>query len=352
MKHYLGIIGCGGMGHHHYVNAPKSQGLEVAAVYDILPERVKAHETETVKGYHDLESFLADERIDIVTIAVPNNFHKDLAIRALRAGKNVIMEKPATMNAPELLEVMEVAKETGRVLTMHHNRRWDKDFQMVKTAIEEGTLGKVYDIESLIHGMNGKFLEWRAKVENGGGSLLDWAPHLIDQVLWLTGEKVVSVYAQLFHVLGQEVEDYFKLLLRFESGTLATIEVGTLCLVKQPRWIVHGTKGSMEIEDFGGKVGEIVLDKEHLAEWSSKIIVTDRGPTRTMAPRPPETMEFRPLPDVSGKTDVTEFYSNVMQAIEGAEELKVKPEEVYRIMKIIDAARESDRLGQSIRVEL
>lgn len=352
MNHYLGIIGCGGMGHYHYRTAPKSQGLEVAAVYDIRPERVRAHESETVKGYHDLESFLADDKVDIVTIAVPNNFHKDYAIRALRAGKNVIMEKPATLNAPELEEVMAVAKETGKLLTVHQNRRWDKDFHMVKKTIEEGTLGKVYDIESLIHGMNGKFLEWRAKAENGGGSLLDWAPHLVDQVLWLTGERVASVYGKLFHVLGQEVDDYFKLLLEFASGTVATVEVGTLCLVKQPRWVVHGNKGSMVIEDFAGKTGQIVLDKEHLAEWSEKIIVTDRGPTRTMAPRPPETLEFRELPNVADRTDVTEFYTNVMQAIDGEAELLVKPEQVLRVMRIIDAAKESDRLGQSVSVDL
>ena len=352
MKHYLGIIGCGGMGRYHFMTAPKSQGLEVAAVYDIRPERVKALESETVKGYYDLDSFLADPKVDIVVTAVPNNFHKNYAIKALRAGKNVVLEKPATLNAPELAEVMAVAKETGKLLTVHQNRRWDKDFQMVKKTIQEGTLGKVYDIESLIHGMNGKFLEWRAKAENGGGSLLDWAPHLIDQVLWLTEEKVVSVYANLFHVLGQEVDDYFKVVLKFASGAIATVEVGTLCLVKQPRWIVHGTKGSMEIEDFGASVGEIVLDKEHLAEWSEKIIVTDRGPTRTMAPRPKETLEFRTLPDVSDKTDVTEFYTNVMAAIDGEAELLVTPEQVYRIMQIIDVAKESDRLGQSIAVDL
>ena len=110
--------------------------------------------------------------------------------------------------------------------------------------------------------------------------------------------------------------------------------------------------GSMEIEDFGAKIGEIVLDKEHLAEWSEKIIVTDRGPTRTMAPRPKETLEFRGLPDVSDKTDVTEFYTNVMAAIDGEADLLVTPEQVYRIMQIIDAARESDKTGASVRVDL
>ena len=80
MKHYLGIIGCGGMGHYHYMNAPKSTGLEVAAVYDILPNRVKELETETVRGYHDLDSFLKDDKVDIVTIAVPT-----ISIKTMRS---------------------------------------------------------------------------------------------------------------------------------------------------------------------------------------------------------------------------------------------------------------------------
>lgn len=354
MEHKIGIIGYGGMGgwHEEQIGLRHAiPGLTVGAIYDINPERMELAKS---KGYHtaaSAEEVFNDSSIDLVLVATPNVYHKDLAIRALKAGKNVLVEKPATLDLAEFNEIVAVAKEENRIFTVHQNRRWDKDYQMVKTALENGEIGTPYMLESRVHGKNGKFLEWRDIKEMGGGLILDWAPHLVDQILHLVPCKVTEVYAQLFSVVSHNVDDYFKLLLRFENGTGAMIEVGTLCLVSGPRWIVHGTGGSLIVETYSGG-GQIVKDKAHLAEWNSKIIETDRGPTRTMAPRPPETMEFKELPNVDGKTDWTEFYKNVLAAIEGREELLVQHHDVQRVMAIIDAARESSQKGESLKVEI
>ena len=107
----------------------------------------------------------------------------------------------------------------------------------------------------------------------------------------------------------------------------------------------------MIVENFQGS-GQIVKDKAHLSEWNSKIIETDRGPTRTMAPRPIETMDFLELPNVDGRTDWTEYYKNIMAAIEGREPLLVQHKDVQRVMAIIDAARESSEKGMSLKVEI
>lgn len=349
MEHKLGIIGFGGMGGWHEANVKRVNGLSVAAVYDIKEERVQLAESKGYKGYRRLEDFLKDDSIDLVLVSTPNVYHKELAIKALKAGKNVVVEKPATLNLAEFNEICEVADQEGKVFTVHQNRRWDKDYQMVKKTLEDQEIGEAYMIESRIHGKNGKFLEWRDKKAMGGGLILDWAPHLVDQILHLVPEKVTEVYAQLFSVVSQEVDDYFKLLLRFESGKGAMVEVGTLCLVDGPRWIVQAKGGSMRVDSFQGG-GQIVKDKAHLAEWNSKIIETDRGPTRTMAPRPLETMEFKELPNVDDRTDWTEFYTNVMAAMEGKEELLVQHEDVRRVMAIIDEARKSSEEGMSRKV--
>ncbi len=351
MEHRLGIIGFGGMGGWHEANIKRVDGLSVAAVYDIKEERVALAEEKGYTGYRDLEDFLKDDSFDLVLVSTPNVFHKDLAIKALRAGKNVVVEKPATLNLAEFNEIVEVANEEHKVFTCHQNRRWDKDYQMVKKTLEDGVIGKPYMIESRIHGKNGKFLEWRDIKEMGGGLILDWAPHLVDQILHLIPEKVTEVYAQLFSVVSRNVDDYFKLLLRFESGKGALVEVGTLCLVSGPRWVVHADGGSMIVENFQGS-GQIVKDKAHLSEWNSKIIETDRGPTRTMAPRPIETMDFLELPNVDGRTDWTEYYKNIMAAIERREPLLVQHKDVQRVMAIIDAARESSEKGMSLKVEI
>ena len=133
----------------------------------------------------------------MVTIAVPNNFHKELAIQCLRAGKNVVCEKPVTMNAAELEEIMAVSKETGKLFSVHQNRRWDKDYRIIKKIIEDGTLGAPYFIESRVQGSRGAMYGWRGYKVNGGGMVLDWGVHLLDQMMDMIDSPVVSVDAHL-----------------------------------------------------------------------------------------------------------------------------------------------------------
>lgn len=94
-------------------------------------------------------------------------------IACLRAGKNVVCEKPVAMNAAELEEMIAAAKEAGRVFSVHQNRRWDRDYRMVRRLLEEKTLGEPYFIESRVQGSRGAMFGWRGYKVNGGGMLLD-----------------------------------------------------------------------------------------------------------------------------------------------------------------------------------
>ncbi|MCF0135158.1 MAG: Gfo/Idh/MocA family oxidoreductase [Lachnospiraceae bacterium] len=351
MEHNLGVIGLGFMGSYHANNAGKVEGMHVRAVYDIREDRVQRGEEMGLLGYRTLDELLADEKIDVVVIATPNLYHPELAVKCLEAGKHVICEKPCTMTLAEFDIIATTAERCQKLFTVHQNRRWDQDYLQVKKAVEAGDLGEVHMFESRIHGKNGRFLEWRDNKELGGGIFLDWAPHLVDQILQIQQEKVVSVYAQMFKVVSNNVEDYAKLLLRFESGCGALIEAGTLCLCNGPRWVVHGNGGSMTIDGLAGK-GQIIKDKAHLSDWNMDYIHTAQGPTRTMAPRPVETLEFMDLPSVEGKTDPLDFYRNLVEVLDGKAELIVQPAQVRRVMQIIDAAFESDRTGQSLQVSI
>ena len=95
---------------------------------------------------------LSDPDIDVVLIATPNDCHKPIAIRAMHAGKNVISEKPVTLSSSDLQEMVNVAKETGKFLTVHQNRRWDDDFLIIRKLVEEQKLGHVFRIESRVNG--------------------------------------------------------------------------------------------------------------------------------------------------------------------------------------------------------
>ena len=179
--YHIAIIGYGGMGGWHaqqLLSLPEE--FRLTGVYDINPARIAAAEQDGIYGYPTLDALLEDPEIRTVILAVPNNFQKSLSIQAMRAGKNVICEKPVMLNAAELEEVIAVSEETGRLFSVHQNRRWDKDFCIIRKLIEDGAIGKPFYIESLVHGSKGIPGDWRCVREAGGGMLLDWGVHLID----------------------------------------------------------------------------------------------------------------------------------------------------------------------------
>jgi len=255
----------------------------------------------------------------------------------------VICEKPVAMNAAELEEIINVSKECGKLFTVHQNRRWDADFQMIKKILETGTLKHPYFIESRVQGSRRHIHEWRGYAINGGGMLLDWGVHLIDQLMYLFPSKVISVDAHLQQVHAKEVDDNFTALIRFETGLSALINVSMNCFITQPRWHMCCEDGTAVIYnwDCEGKVVKLNEDAEDLS-WDEVIVYTAAGPTRSMAPRPKETTIELPLPKTDAKW--AEFYMNVCAAINGTAELLVKPEQALRVMKVIDTFFESNRV--------
>lgn len=346
-EHGLAVIGFGGMGGWHVENvSSRIKGIKVKGIYDIREEARQKAKDMGLHVYGSLEEILSDECVDLVTVATPNNFHKDYAIACLKAGKNVVSEKPVTLNAAELMEIIKVQKASGKLFSVHQNRRWDKDFVTVKKVLESDEIGEPYFIESRVQGSRRAMHGWRGYTLNGGGMLLDWGVHLLDQLLQLVPSKVVSVNAHLFSLYSDEVDDNIKIILRFENGVSALTEMATNCLINLPRWHVSCREGTMEIADWAvnGKMVKLKTDQE--MEWSDDIVYTEAGPTRTMAPRPKQTTEEFPLPKV--KSEWTDYYENVLAAIEGKEALLVTPEQALRVMKVVDAAFESHKQGCGI----
>ncbi len=330
----VGIIGYGGMGKHHAWSLTEVEGIEAVAVHDISKARLQLAQENGLKAYETIEEILADESIDIIIVATPNNFHKEHVIKALEAGKNVICEKPVMMNTQELIEVQAVAKKSGKLFSVHQNRRWDEDFLIVKKVIEDNTIGKPYYIESRVQGSKGVPGDWRCAKGAGGGMLLDWGIHLIDQIIRLVDSPVVEIYAHLLTVKFCDVDDNFKIMFKFEDGTSGFVEVDTNTFINLPRWHVSGTDGTMVINGWGcnGEIAKSNIEAIHLEE---SIVITAAGPTKTMAPRPVGTVEHLELPRI--ESDSRDYYKNFVKAIDGEEELLVKPQESLRLMKIIDA---------------
>lgn len=348
MSFNIAIIGYGGMGgwHADFIRSSLPE-MNLKGVWDIRPERLEAAREKGIFTYESEKQLLFDPEIDLVTIATPNNFHKPLAIKALNAGKNVISEKPVMMNAAELEEVMKAAEKSGKVFTVHQNRRWDKDFCTVKNIIDGNIIGKPHFIESRVLGSRRVLCGWRGYKIDGGGMLLDWGVHLIDQLMWMNKTPVVNVYAELLTIAEKcEVDDNIKIHLTFADGLHAMVQVANHCFIPLPRWHVSCEYGTAVVEDWDANGKIVRLASEDEMAWDESICYTAAGPTRTMAPRPTETIETLELPVAD--PHLTDFYRNVAAATRGEAELIVKPGEALRVMKVIDLAFESGEKKKSI----
>jgi predicted dehydrogenase len=345
MNHKLGIIGYGGMGHLHHHFSPMVDGLDVVAAYDIDRSRVNLAENLGLRPYFKLEDILNDSDVDIILVATPNDSHKELSIAALQAGKHVICEKPVTTNSNDLKEIIKVAKKAQRQFSVHQNRRWDKDFLTVKKVLDEGVIGKPFYVESRVQGSRGIPGDWRRIKASGGGMMFDWGVHLLDQMMSMINSPVMEVYAHIFNVNYPEVDDNLKIMLKFDNNISALLEVDTFCLINLPRWQILGSEGTMQLKNWECE-GQILLGSVQEVDWN-EISQTAAGPTRTMAPIKPEMIKEIPIPVVN--SDIGAFYVNYLSALEGREELIVKPEQALRVLRVIEAAFLSSTKGVCVK---
>ena len=348
MKKKLAIIGYGGQGAWHANWANKSDVVELAGIFDIAEKRVNAAKENGIHTYASREELLADESVDIVLCATPNDVHKEIVIDALNAGKHVVCEKPVALSVAEFDEMCAAAEKNGKIFTVHQNRRYDVDYLAMQSIVDSGEIGEMVNIESRIHGSRGIPSDWRCHKPQGGGMILDWGVHLIDQMLRLIPEKIVSLYCEVNNITTNEVDDGFNLRLTFESGKRAVVEVGTYNFLPLPRFYMQAKSGSALIEDWQKK-----CRVAKLKAWCEKDVTpvqTAAGITKTMAPRDEITLDTyeieRPV------SDVHDYYRNLTATIDGKAEIFVKLPEVRRVLLVMEGAFKSAELGTSLKVDI
>lgn len=341
-KFGFAVIGYGGMGSWHTRKVKNEMGeyAELIGIYDIDPARNKVAEENGIHAFASREELLADERIDLVTVATPNDYHKEIAMAALRAGKNVISEKPVTICSADLEEMIACANECGKLFTVHQNRRWDEDYLTMKKLLDDGTLGKVFRIESRVQGSRGIPGDWRNQKQHGGGMVFDWGIHLLDQALMMTlPRKLKTVYAELTNVTNENCDDGFRATLIFDDGLSFYVEVTTSNFISLPLWYMLGENGTSVIDDWDCS-GKTVM----VSDWENRDavpIVAGAGITKTMAPRTDDTIKEYPL-DVQ-KADWGEYYKNVFAYLRGEEPIIVTHDQQRRLLKLVEAIFESGK---------
>lgn len=191
-KYRIGIIGCGGIAHgRHMPSLAKLENVEMVAFSDAV--RGKAEEAASKYGtpdaavYENYQDLLADPTIDIVHVCTPNDSHAEISIAGLEAGKHVMCEKPMAKTAADARRMVEVAKRTGKKLTIGYQNRFRPDSQYLKKLCSEGALGEIYFAKA--HAIRrravptwGVFLD---EEKQGGGPLIDIGTHALDLTLWM-----------------------------------------------------------------------------------------------------------------------------------------------------------------------
>ncbi len=250
------VVGLG-VGQNHAKAAANSKNAELIAVCDLIQEKldkIKELYPETLT-YTDFDKMLENPDIDVISIAVPSAMHADFAVKALKAGKNVLVEKPVDITVEAALKIEQARLETGLKAGVVHQNRYNPDMGVMRDAIISGRIGKVLFGDFAVKWYrtqeyydNGG---WRGTWNmDGGGSLMNQAVHTVDLMQWLMNSEVESISSHMA-VFNHEIEteDFTASLIKFKSGAVATF-ISTTCaypgLSTDIR--VYGTDGSMEAD--------------------------------------------------------------------------------------------------------
>ncbi len=335
----LAVVGYGGMGAYHCKSIKEncSDILKVTGCYDIDEKRMEVARKDGYRTYESFDEIASDEEVDAVLLTVPNDCHLPYAKKCALSGKHILTEKPAALSSYEFEEMMKAAKDGNVELYVHQNRRWDADFLTVKNIYDSQPLGKVYRIESRVMGSNGIPGDWRKVKSQGGGMVLDWGVHLIDQAITMIKSKIKSVYADLSFVFGHEVDDGCRIEMKFENGVEYLVVVDTNCFIPLPRWEVYAYDGTAVVKNWEMD-GYMIAVKERV-DKNLKGIQAGNGFTKTMADRSKSSIEEMPLD--KAKYDPRAFYVNFVRSLEGKEKRAIQNGEVLEVMKIMEAAFKS-----------
>lgn len=245
----LGILGLGRAGYNMHLPELKGKEdmYEISAVCDI-----KADRCENMKNlygcntYLDVEEFVEDPEIDIVDVATRSCDHFKHAKTALDAGKIVFLEKPVCIDMEETQMLKALLEQYGDDrLYVRHNRRFEAKFMQVQRIIDSGILGDVYYIKRSVANYDRR-RDWQTLMQYGGGQLLNWGPHLVDQALQFCGGD----YKRMFPILRQiaaagDCEDYVSVTFEGINNRQVVIEISGGTALKVPEYVVYGTRGTL-----------------------------------------------------------------------------------------------------------
>lgn len=238
------VIGLGMMGRNHVrVWDELVPDVELVAVADTDPAAVAAATAgRRARGFTDPARMLDEERVDLVSVVAPTSLHLPVTVAALRAGANVLVEKPIAATRDEALEMMAVAGEAGRMLTVGHIERFNPAIRELKRRLADGELGRIFQVSATRLG------PFPARIRDVG-VVVDLAPHDIDVFRYLIGSEPIRMYAETERRIHTEHEDLFNGILKFANGVVGVLNINWLTPTKRRVITVTGERG-MYVADY------------------------------------------------------------------------------------------------------
>ena len=328
----IGIIGLGWFGEIHAETIKGIPNLELTALCTRTEDRLAAlgEKFAVKKLYRDYHDMLADPEIDAVSICTMWDQHTEPAIAALQAGKHVFLEKPIASTVEDARKIVEASKGARGILFIGHIVRFNPRYRMAKQAIDEGRIGKVVALSS----RRNIPAAWTPTILEKIGPIVGDAIHDTDIMLWLTGSKIVSAYAQTVDVRGLKYPDIGQTMFRFVSGATATLETVWCMPEKTPfdideRMSIIGTEGIIHVQDTFPNLGIVGSDKLHS----------------------PDTTYWPMFEGVRGGALRDEFTYFANCALRGEVPTIGRPDDAVAALDATLAAEESARTGNVIRLD-
>jgi predicted dehydrogenase len=342
----VGLIGFGLAGQAFHAPVIRGvRGMELACILERRGTRAREKYPE-VRVARTLDELLADKEIQLCVIATPNDSHFDLTRDCLMAGRDVVVDKPFAPTLRESEELVRLAADRGRLITVYQDRRWDGDFGTVKKIVASEKLGTVVEYECRYDRfrLEPKANAWRESADQpGAGVLFDLGPHVIDQALVLFGVPRAIRASAFCERETSRVDDSFDVCLEYPT-LRAMGRARIIAFAPGPHFLIHGTKGSFV--KYGMDPQEARLRGEDFPQgldWGADWGVEDEQCWGTLS--------LVGEPSVRVKTergDYRGFYANVRDAIEKQATLDVTPEQALRTMRAVMLAHKSSRERRTV----
>jgi len=334
------ILGYGKSGSSlHADPLEKSPEFEVTVICDIDENAQKEAKARfgNSRVYTCYKQMLKDEELDLVVIVTRSSQHADMTCDCLNAGKNVLVTKPWAVNAAEAEKMIAAAKASGKLLMPWLPARWGGDLRRLRELIDSGVVGKVFQVRRSDFSF-GLREDWQTLKEFGGGYLLNWGPHLVDQPIQLVNKPIKSVYGEMRQIMNPgDVEDVFYAVIKTDDDTIIVSECN-IGANELPDWMVQGDKATIFVK---GRKIEI-----HKAVFDDKPIGKNMYRKRAAIEVTTEMLSDEAVDSPFGDEHV--IYAHIADAVRGKQAYHAPVESALMLTRVLDAVRESSEAGKVV----